>query len=496
MIDINKRNVLCGMLLALCSSAGAAPPSYVPVIIENPIPQEGASFGRSAKAIDDITGDGVQDLMIGARYQDVRGRIDQGRAFLFDGATRRPIGVIDSPRPDAGGSFARDFDSVGDVDGDGLSDLLIGAPFEDVDGVFQQGRAHLFSARTRELIYSFDNPEGHPKSHYGLTVSRLGDVNADDVPDLLIGVHFQHVGDNLFQGRMYIYSGATGEVISQIEHPLPQENAIFADEVAGIGDIDGDGVPDFLTGALGQRLAKGQPAQGRAYVFSGASGQLIRPIAHPEPQEHAHFGDAVASLDDVNADGIPDFIVGARYQDVEVEGRLFEGAPKLDALPISAIGTDAHCIPDLMEGERRWVGNVAVDQGVVYVFSGANGALLHKLANPQVVAGAAFGTVVDSSDDVDGDGVRDVLVGAPFQDVGMRDRQGQAFVFSGRTGELLVTLDNPTPQRSSGFGFPIASAGDLNDDGWPELLVGASGQQVGLNASQGRMFLFMSEVAD
>lgn len=109
---------------------------------------------------------------------------------------------------------------------------------------------------------------------------------------------------------------------------------------------------------------------------------------------------------------------------------------------------------------------------------------------------AAFGGVVAGVGDVSGDGVPDILVGAPFQDVGGSDNnQGQAFVFSGADGRPLQTLTNPTPQSQAFFGSAVAGVGDVTGDGVPDLLVGAPGQDVGSNQNQGQAFIFAISAA-
>ncbi|MDV3243230.1 MAG: integrin alpha, partial [Methylocaldum sp.] len=152
---------------------------------------------------------------------------------------------------------------------------------------------------------------------------------------------------------------------------------------------------------------------------------------NPTPQNDAYFGDAVAGAGDVNRDGIPDLLVGASWQNAD--------------------------------------GNYA--QGRAFVFSGADGSLLHILNNPTPQAVAYFGRAMARAGDVNRDGIPDLLVGAPFQDVGSHADQGQAYIFSGADGALVYTLDNPTPQDDAYFGDAVASAGDVNRDGIPDLLV-------------------------
>src|SRR3989338_3718484 len=124
-------------------------------------------------------------------------------------------------------------------------------------------------------------------------------------------------------------------------------------------------------------------------------------------------------------------------------------------------------------------------------------AVIFSHPNPQ--AGAEFGATMAFVGDVNGDGVPDLLVGAPKQDVGGNTDQGQVYLLSGATGALILTLDNPIPQAGAKFGAAVASAGDFDNDGKNDLLIGAPEQDVGLcqigdttGCSVGQAFLFSS----
>lgn len=119
------------------------------------------------------------------------------------------------------------------------------------------------------------------------------------------------------------------------------------------------------------------------------------------------------------------------------------------------------------------------------------------LDNPNPQAGAFFGISVAGVGDVNGDNVPDILVGAEFQDVGGNADQGQAFVFSGADGSLLLTLNDPTPQAGARFGAEdaVAGVGDVNGDNVPDILIGANEQDVGGNVNQGHPLASPCQVA-
>ena len=142
------------------------------------------------------------------------------------------------------------------------------------------------------------------------------------------------------------------------------------------------------------------------------------------------------------------------------------------------------------------LGSFAIFLAMVLGAQTTNAALIFEHPNPQ--AGANFGAAIAEVGDVNGDGIPDLLVGAPLQDVDGRTDQGQAFVISGDDGTLLFTLDNPTPQAGAQFGSALARTGDIDRDGKLDFLVGAPGQDVGLcgkfvgtsGCSVGQAFVF------
>jgi hypothetical protein len=282
-------------------------------------------------------------------------------------------------------------------------------------------------------------------------VAGVGDVDGDGVPDLLVAARAQDVSVNGVQGEVFLFSGATGLLLRTLDDPTPQAGALFGYAVAGLGDVDGDGVPDVLIGAELQNVG-GNVSQGQAFVFSGATGLLLHTLDDHTPQAFADFGLALAGVGDVNGDGVPDLAVGAPQQTVGMNQ----------------------------------------NQGQAFIFDGSNGLLILTLNDPVPKAAAQFGEFLARLGDVNGDGVPDLLVGAPFQTVGANTDQGQAYVFSGATGLRLLTINDPTPQAFAAFGGPVAGLGNVNGDGVPDFVIGAGGQTVGANPGQDQVFLFKS----
>lgn len=345
--------------------------------------------------------------------------------------------TLDDPAPQAYANFGAALAGVGDVDGDGVADLLVGAPNQGA------GRAFVFSGSDGAVIRALDDPTTQASSNFGAAVADAGDLNGDGVSDQAVGAYFQTVGANAGQGQVFLFSGADGGLLRTLDDPTPQAYANFGAAVAGIGDVDGDGVADLVVGARYQAPG-GNTAQGQAFVFSGADGGLLLTLDDPVPQASANFGYALAGVGDVDADGTPDLLVGAPYQ----------------------------------------------GQGEAFVFSGSDGTLLHTLDTPTPLVLSGLGFAVAGTGDVDHDGVADLLAGAPYQDVGAHPMQGQALVFSGADGGLLLTLDDPTPQDYANFGSAVAGIGDLDGDGTPDLAVAAPYQTVGGVLYKGQVSVF------
>jgi hypothetical protein len=389
-----------------------------------------------------------------------------------------------------------------------------------------------------ESIRIIDNPVRREWGGFASSMTVVGDVDGDGVTDYMVGAYksdilypspvkrseqedysspsasFESsfypspVNRSEQEGRAFVFSGKTGRLLFTLSTPTPMPYAAFGFAVSGAGDVNKDGTPDLFVGAFGYGstgpLRRG--ATGRAFVFSGKDGQLLHTLQAPQPQNGAGFGWAVSSLGDANGDGVPELIVGAFAQDDAGKAFVFDGhtGRLLRALESpqppggSAFGwavADAgdlnkDGIADILIGDPySTVGAIPV-QGRVYAFSGKDGTLLLTLDDPQPVAGEAFGWRVTSAGDLNKDGVPEILVGVPYKDVGANRAQGQAFVFNGADGKVLYTLDDPAPKPYAGFGHALAQGPDVDEDGAAEILVGAPFQSVDQFHVQGEVFVF------
>ncbi len=348
-------------------------------------------------------------------------------------------------------------DSLGDLDGDGRPDFVIGAP-GNRGGGNGAGRAYVYSGATATLLYTFT---GAPGRGLGYAVASAGDVDADGTPDVAVG----GIGG---VGVVRVYSGATGALV--LDATGPASGSGFGAGVAGIGDIDADGHADLLVGA---DLAG---AAGQAFVLSGATGAVMR--SH-DGTAGTHFGYGVGALGDVDGDDVPDYAVGGGQG---LGGRVYvysgaTGAALYTVAPAATGGLLGQYWIDRVgdiDGDQRpdfYVadigdGTLGNSTGRGYVISGATGATLHTFAGE--VAGDVFGISRNGGFDVDDDGVPDVYV-AGYHNPEAGTNAGKAYVYSGATGEVLRTMTGVAAGQT--LGYDAIQLGDVDGDGLIDYLL-------------------------
>jgi len=451
------------LVLAALALGALAPPAraQAPTHTLEP-PDNGASrlFGIEVAAVPDSDGDGLADLLVGAYSTSVNGVTRVGQAHLYSGATGALLRTLDSPNPRQDGLFGFSVAGVPDADGDGRGDLVIGAVHELVVGI-NPGRAYLFSGATGALLRSLTSPNGTLLGEFGHAVSGIADVNGDGRGDLLVGANRENVGNASQSGRAYVFSGATGTLLHTLTRPTAQANAYFGAAVAGVPDADGDAVGDLLVGAFWNSGAFSR--MGAAYLFSGASGAHLHTLTSPNPEQNGYLGYSVAGLTDVNGDGRGDLLVSAQAEDGGAPGAgrayVFSGSdgallrtllsptPENSGIFSESVSgipdVDGDGVGDLLIGAALENGGLS-DAGRIHVFSGASGAHLGSLQspNPRTVEQLGnFGDAVAGVPDVNGDGRGDLLIGAPRETIGT-EPSGRTYLFS---GDAIATDAAPAP---------------------------------------------------
>ena len=432
------------------------------------------------------------------------------------------VKVLDNPIRMRFSSFSTSLAMLGDVTGDGIPDYLVGAydqPYarEGMTGmelgvggskkagknVDHQGRAFVFDGQTAKLLYLIDHPFPQKAAAFACSVASAGDVNQDGRPDLLIGAFGQNQS-----GQAYVFSGTDGAYLLTLKPPQSQSGAGFGWSVAGIGDVTGDSIPELVVGAYNQDGA------GRAFVYSGSDGTLVYTLAPQIDGAGSAFGWFVHPAGDLNQDGIPDIAVGAPYTTVgqlTIQGRayVYSGADGQHLLTldnpepqegstfgwrvVAAGDLNKDGVPDLLVGAPYHDVGPRAGQGVAYAMSGQDGSVIYPLHDPVPRKYSGFGWALLTSMDVNADNIPEVLVGAPFQSVDEFHIQGEVFLYNGRDGRHLMTFDNPRGHQGSKFGYAIASPGDINDDGIPEFAMSTPGQHVMGEISVGRVYLLESQ---
>ncbi|MEJ7803606.1 MAG: integrin alpha, partial [Candidatus Limnocylindria bacterium] len=333
-------------------------------------------------------------------------------------------------------------------------------------------------------VFTVESPLTAANARFPERLATADDLTGDGVNDIYASSYVIPVAGKTGAGAVYLIDGATRAVVRTINEPDPQTNSNFGFYITTPGDLNGDGKGDLVVGASGRPVytgvgpACGQPEpngcnerQGAAYAFSGATGALLRTLANPNPQPDAVFGSRAAGAGDINGDSVTDLLIGASSNDIPT------GCGEQTPIPA---------------GCRR-------NEGEAFIFSGSNGALLRQMNVPtadklpdtcsQFSRCGNFGGTVQSPGDINRDGVADQLVDA-FSLKPTPDRSGRMYLYSGSTGNLLATLDQPVPggiTNSSFWGLQDVengSPGDVTADGVPDIFIGGF-LQPGANGESG-----------
>ncbi|MCB9689815.1 MAG: FG-GAP repeat protein [Alphaproteobacteria bacterium] len=295
-----------GAFLYLGSAAG--PSLTADLALESN--QAYAEFGQAVAWAGDVNGDGYDDALVGAPGYD--GTVaNEGAVFLYLGS---PAGLSAAPATVLTGGWSGDalgeaVASMGDVDGDGYDDVVVGAG----DGGAGRVALYLGSATglSAQPAWTMSGP-GHP-AHFGASLAAT-DVDGDGFVDLVVGAPDNNVGSTA-EGAVYLYLGSQsgfGSVPDIVwEGDLYYE---FGTVVAAVGDLDGDGRGDLAIGA--PKYSNGQSYEGAVFVYYGtAFGPAPQRIDIIELDQYADYGGRAITGGDVNGDGFDDLVFGVSFHD-------------------------------------------------------------------------------------------------------------------------------------------------------------------------------------
>jgi hypothetical protein len=475
--------------------------------------QVSAALGYSVATAGDVNGDGYSDVIVGVPFYD-NGQSDEGRAYVYlgsaSGLATSPAWTVESD--EAGANLGWAVASAGDIDADGFGDVIVGAPFYDNS----QGRVTLYrgSATGLSTTPAWTMESGQGGARMGNALGTAGDVNGDGYADVIVGAYSYSNGQG-YEGRAYVFLGSASGLSTTASWTAEsdQVDAEFATSVATAGDVNGDGYADVIVGA--PFYDNGSSDEGRAYVYLGSAVGVSATAAMTmeSDQISAGMGKAVSTAGDVNGDGYADVLVGAPgYDDPEVnEGRLYiylGSASGLQPAPIpleenqagagfgGAVATagdvNGDGYADVIGGASGFTFGGNGGEGRAFLFAGYGGGIhLATWTVDSGQAGAGLGFAVATAGDVNGDGYSDVIIGAQGWDNG-QSNEGQATVYLGSAAGLANSPFTVKESNQTGaeYGATVASAGDVNGDGYSDVLVGAPLYDNG-EADEGRVFLYL-----
>ena len=524
--------VLLATAAAMCASLALGAPSGMAATpltdystnftrVESLHPQATGRWSERLATVPDLNGDGKNELLMADLSEDFGGFTNAGRVYMQDGATRSFVYFIDAPEIQTAAQFGFYISVLGDVHGDGKADFAAGTDAQDTlaDGTSclapasgplgtcnqDQGKAWVFNGANGQTLYALNNPHPQGFARFGSRIGRAGDVNGDGVADVIVGASNNDVttapngagcgndpatgrtlpaasvpaGCHANEGEAFIFSGRASDHAGGAAGLIRTLNIPASDQapgcngsgaapcgnlglaVQGFGDVTGDGVVDQLVDASVfnyDTATKGPCAnltavtcnrgQGAEYLFNGATGALIRRSDDPVPQSGATWG----------------------FQDVEplAPGDLTgDGRAEYFAHGFGQNGPNGEDT-----GGRSWV------------FNGATGAVLFEVKDPTPVAGGEFGWSMTKTD-YNKDGTNDLYVGQAPHGV-LVNQSGGTYVFNGKDGSLLKSLELPASDAQPGasgnngsnLGWGMAAPGDLNGDGEPDYVAGAPFEDV------------------
>ncbi len=463
-------------------------------------------FGISVSSAGDVNNDGFGDIIVGGYAHNS----EEGRAYIYYGGSSMNNAVdVTITGEGRGDKFGYSVSTAGDVNGDDKDDVIVGAP-----SVYNSaGRAYIFyggslsssiDAVSADVIIS----GGVTNSALGCSVSNAGDVNGDDIDDVVVGAYTYSNGN----GRVFIFygdgslSGTLDDADADIIINAENNGDYLGISVSTVGDVNGDGYDDIIAGANSY-----SNYNGRAYILYGGAdldesiGAGDVDVKFDVPSEDNYFGCSVSSIGDVNDDDIDDIIVGAHGHST-YKGRvyIFYGGSDMDnsadviitgeklahhlgwsASSAGDINNDG--INDIIIGAYGYSNST----GRAYIFYGGSlSSTIIASSADIIITGKEnfqFGYSVSSAGDVNGDNKDDIIIGAP----GYATKKGRVFIFYGgslsgeiSSAEANVKITGETAEDY--FGWSVSYAGNVSGDSYDDLIIGSPGY----DSKKGRAYIF------
>ena len=493
--------------------------------------QSNSLFGFSANPAGDFNGDGYSDFIIGAPAHS-NGQAFEGAFYMVYGAPNGGISRTNFHQYNAVGrdsSLGCSISNAGDIDGDGFGDVIIGASetYRTV-GVAKvlNGSTSVYNILPKQELNYRPTCSTTFARKFGDVVTNIGDINGDGYSDAAVSGGVFQTSCEISNGRVVIYLGTPNGYDTVPNRVLIGNNndGTFGRKIREAGDINRDGFDDFLIGCSNARNLQGNTTNvGRVYVYYGSNTgvnigatQLLLAPVNVGSAITSRFGSSVSGAGDMNGDGFADIIIGAiTYVQPgtpsNAVGAAFiylgsnigiANAPSATLLGNNLNSSLGYSVAGLGDVNGDGFSDVAVSELInmrsVTIIYGSAVIQQNLFLARQILAsnlnGNWYGLEISSAGDLNGDGYSDLAIGSPYYETILNSnaRMGRVYIYYGKPAGITAN-DSTILFRGNinhFFGYSVSNGGDINGDGYSELLVGSPMALGNISNGDGKVFTY------